>query len=77
MTLVFNEEGLGDVRGPCLLQSFVNHDAALFKVFVVGDAHFVVRRPSLKNFPRGQSGEGGQVAGGGSKRTCLCPPPRS
>ncbi|KYO48949.1 hypothetical protein Y1Q_0023944 [Alligator mississippiensis] len=58
MTLVFNEEGLGDVRGPCLLQSFVNHDAALFKVFVVGDAHFVVRRPSLKNFPRGQSARG-------------------
>ncbi|XP_067412825.1 inositol-tetrakisphosphate 1-kinase-like [Emydura macquarii macquarii] len=55
MVLIFNEEGLGEVNASCLLQSFVNHDAVLFKVFVVGSSHFVVRRPSLKNFPRGQS----------------------
>uniref|UniRef100_A0A674IIE2 inositol-1,3,4-trisphosphate 5/6-kinase n=1 Tax=Terrapene triunguis TaxID=2587831 RepID=A0A674IIE2_9SAUR len=55
MALIFNEEGLGEVSAPCLLQSFVNHDAVLFKVFVVGSSHFVVRRPSLKNFPRGES----------------------
>ncbi|XP_074872628.1 inositol-tetrakisphosphate 1-kinase-like [Carettochelys insculpta] len=55
MVLIFNEEGLEAVSPPCLLQSFVNHDAVLFKVFVVGSTHFVVRRPSLKNFPWGQS----------------------
>ncbi|XP_030400199.1 inositol-tetrakisphosphate 1-kinase-like [Gopherus evgoodei] len=55
MALIFNEEGLEEVSAPCLLQSFINHDAVLFKVFVVGSSHFVVRRPSLKNFPRGES----------------------
>ncbi|KAJ8369078.1 hypothetical protein SKAU_G00091060 [Synaphobranchus kaupii] len=38
---------------PCVLQSFVNHGAVLHKVFVVGEAHFTVERPSLKNFPLG------------------------
>ncbi|XP_040902548.1 inositol-tetrakisphosphate 1-kinase-like isoform X2 [Toxotes jaculatrix] len=34
-------------------ESFVNHGAVLHKVFVVGDKHFCVERPSLKNFPSG------------------------
>ncbi|XP_026228312.1 inositol-tetrakisphosphate 1-kinase-like isoform X2 [Anabas testudineus] len=34
-------------------ESFVNHGAVLHKVFVVGDRHFCVERPSLKNFPSG------------------------
>lgn len=55
MALIFNEAGLEEVSAPCLLQSFVSHDATLFKVFVVGSSHFVVRRPSLRNFPPGQS----------------------
>uniref|UniRef100_A0A8C2XCM9 Inositol-tetrakisphosphate 1-kinase n=1 Tax=Cyclopterus lumpus TaxID=8103 RepID=A0A8C2XCM9_CYCLU len=45
--------GLEDIRPPCVLQSFVNHGAVLHKVFVVGDRHFCVERPSLKNFPSG------------------------
>ncbi|XP_070684729.1 inositol-tetrakisphosphate 1-kinase-like [Pempheris klunzingeri] len=53
MCLIFGAGGLADVRPPCVLQSFVNHGAVLHKVFVVGDRHFCVERPSLKNFPSG------------------------
>ncbi|XP_012693786.1 inositol-tetrakisphosphate 1-kinase-like isoform X1 [Clupea harengus] len=53
MSLIFSEVRLCDVRSPCILQSFVNHGAVLHKVFVVGDDHFTVERPSLKNFPPG------------------------
>ncbi|CAI5694499.1 unnamed protein product [Oreochromis niloticus] len=34
-------------------ESFVNHGAVLYKVFVVGDKHCCVERPSIKNFPSG------------------------
>lgn len=53
MSLIFSAESLADIRPPCVLQSFVNHGAVLHKVFVVGDRHFCVERPSLKNFPSG------------------------
>ncbi|XP_054455563.1 inositol-tetrakisphosphate 1-kinase-like [Anoplopoma fimbria] len=53
MSLIFSAGGLADVSPPCVLQSFVNHGAVLHKVFVVGDRHFCVERPSLKNFPSG------------------------
>ncbi|KAG9327955.1 hypothetical protein JZ751_017198, partial [Albula glossodonta] len=53
MSLIFSAKGLGDAGPPCVLQSFVNHGAVLHKVFVVGEAHFTVERPSLKNFPLG------------------------
>ncbi|KAF7650090.1 hypothetical protein LDENG_00131660, partial [Lucifuga dentata] len=53
MSLIFSAGSLADVRPPCVLQSFVNHGAVLHKVFVVGDRHFCVERPSLKNFPSG------------------------
>ncbi|XP_051813793.1 inositol-tetrakisphosphate 1-kinase-like [Acanthochromis polyacanthus] len=53
MSLIFSAGSLADVRPPCVLQSFVNHGAVLHKVFVVGDRHYCVERPSLKNFPSG------------------------
>ncbi|KAK5868287.1 hypothetical protein PBY51_009315 [Eleginops maclovinus] len=53
MCLIFSGGGLADVRAPCVLQSFVNHGAVLHKVFVVGERHFCVERPSLKNFHPG------------------------
>ncbi|XP_075692396.1 inositol-tetrakisphosphate 1-kinase [Rhinoderma darwinii] len=55
MSLIFNEQGLKDVTPPCLLQSFINHSAALYKVFVVGSQYFVVKRPSIHNFPLGET----------------------
>ncbi|XP_078287076.1 inositol-tetrakisphosphate 1-kinase-like [Rhinoraja longicauda] len=55
MALIFGEDGLGDISLPCVIQSFINHNAVLYKVFVVGQSHFVVKRPSLKNFAIGKS----------------------
>ncbi|KAG5846897.1 hypothetical protein ANANG_G00119850 [Anguilla anguilla] len=53
MALIFSEEDLKDVKPPCVIQSFINHNAVLYKVFVVGESYTVVERPSLKNFPSG------------------------
>ncbi|XP_073497783.1 inositol-tetrakisphosphate 1-kinase-like [Phyllobates terribilis] len=55
MSLIFNEKGLKDVTPPCLLQSFINHSATLYKIFVVGSQHFIVKRPSIRNFPIGEA----------------------
>ncbi|XP_051934998.1 inositol-tetrakisphosphate 1-kinase-like isoform X4 [Hippocampus zosterae] len=54
MSLIFSEGCLSEIQPPCVLQNFVNHGAVLHKVFVVGERHFCVERPSLKNFPTGQ-----------------------
>ncbi|XP_060071949.1 inositol-tetrakisphosphate 1-kinase-like isoform X2 [Ylistrum balloti] len=50
MCIIFNEEGLKDVQPPCVAQTFINHNAILYKVFVIGDKQYVTERPSLKNF---------------------------
>lgn len=50
MSLIFNEKSLGDIKTPCVAQSFIQHNAVLFKIFIAGDKHFYVERPSLKNF---------------------------
>uniref|UniRef100_A0A1B6HI43 Inositol-tetrakisphosphate 1-kinase n=1 Tax=Homalodisca liturata TaxID=320908 RepID=A0A1B6HI43_9HEMI len=50
MMIIFNESGLADCKPPCVAQTFVNHNAVLFKIYVVGDKYRVVERPSLKNF---------------------------
>ncbi|XP_015587062.1 inositol-tetrakisphosphate 1-kinase isoform X2 [Cephus cinctus] len=50
MMVIFNEKGLKDCQLPCVAQNFVNHNAILYKVFIVGEKFHVVERPSLKNF---------------------------
>ncbi|XP_077179652.1 inositol-tetrakisphosphate 1-kinase isoform X1 [Paroedura picta] len=55
MAIIFNQEGLKAVQPPCVIQSFINHNAVLYKVFVVGESYSVVKRPSLKNFSAGVS----------------------
>lgn len=50
MSVIFSEKHLSDCKPPCVAQSFVNHNAVLYKIFIVGDYHSVVERPSLKNF---------------------------
>nr|XP_054759050.1 inositol-tetrakisphosphate 1-kinase-like [Lytechinus pictus] len=55
MSLIFNEAGLKDIRPPCVAQTFINHNALLHKVFIIGDQYFVVKRPSVKNFTIGGS----------------------
>ncbi|XP_028830765.1 inositol-tetrakisphosphate 1-kinase [Denticeps clupeoides] len=53
MSIIFSDEDLKNIRPPCVIQSFINHNAVLYKVFVVGESYTVVERPSLKNFPAG------------------------
>lgn len=50
MTVIFSEAGVADCKPPCVAQTFVNHNAVLYKIYVVGDDYTVVERPSLKNF---------------------------
>ncbi|XP_037969850.2 inositol-tetrakisphosphate 1-kinase [Plutella xylostella] len=50
MIAIFNERGLRVCKPPCVVQSFVNHNAVLHKVFVVGNRYHICKRPSLKNF---------------------------
>ncbi|MPC25205.1 Inositol-tetrakisphosphate 1-kinase [Portunus trituberculatus] len=54
MAVVFNEMGLSEFRLPCVAQSFINHGAVLYKLFVLGPVWFVIVRPSLKNFYAGE-----------------------
>lgn len=53
MSLIFNEAGLKDINPPCVAQTFINHNARLFKLFVIKDKYYVIERPSLKNFSAG------------------------
>ncbi|ODN04329.1 Inositol-tetrakisphosphate 1-kinase [Orchesella cincta] len=50
MTLIFNESGLKDAIYPCVVQTFVNHNAVLYKLFALGRKYTTVLRPSIKNF---------------------------
>lgn len=56
MDVVFNEAGIAECTLPCIAQSFINHGAVLYKLFVLGPVWFVVVRPSLKNFYAGVDG---------------------
>lgn len=53
MSIVFSEDGLKDAAVPCIAQTFVNHNAQLFKIYVLGKEQFVVKRPSIKNIYAG------------------------
>ncbi|XP_043472979.1 inositol-tetrakisphosphate 1-kinase-like isoform X1 [Leptopilina heterotoma] len=50
MMIVFNEDGLKDCQTPYVAQNFINHNAILYKLFIVDGRFHVVERPSLKNF---------------------------
>jgi len=54
MGLVFNEKGLHDFPPPFVAQEFFNHNGAVFKIFVIGDYIYSVKRKSIPNV-----GEGG------------------
>lgn len=53
MSIIFSEEGLKDADVPCLAQMFINHNAKLYKIFVVGQQYYIVERPSIKNLNAG------------------------
>lgn len=50
MSIIFSENHLTDCKAPCVAQTFINHNAVLYKIFIVGERKFLVERPSLKNF---------------------------
>ncbi|XP_044756117.1 inositol-tetrakisphosphate 1-kinase-like [Coccinella septempunctata] len=50
MTIIFNEKQLNQIKIPCVAQSFINHNAVLYKLFIVGSKYHCVERPSIKNF---------------------------
>lgn len=56
MAVVFNENRISECTLPCVAQSFINHGAVLYKLFVLGPMWFVIVRPSLKNFYAGVDG---------------------
>ncbi|CAN6542194.1 unnamed protein product [Malus baccata var. baccata] len=47
MALVFNHDGLDNLKPPIVLQEFVNHGGVIFKVYVVGGYVKCVKRESL------------------------------
>ncbi|GJN21029.1 hypothetical protein PR202_gb08474 [Eleusine coracana subsp. coracana] len=51
LCLVYRAEGLRGIHTPVVLQEFVNHGGALFKVYVVGGSATCVRRSSLPDVP--------------------------
>ncbi|XP_014667166.1 PREDICTED: inositol-tetrakisphosphate 1-kinase-like [Priapulus caudatus] len=53
MSIIFNEAGVQGVTPPCVAQTFVNHNALLYKIFVIGDQHFTIERPSIRNLYSG------------------------
>nr|XP_039259100.1 inositol-tetrakisphosphate 1-kinase-like isoform X1 [Styela clava] len=52
MSIIFNKEGLKDVDPPCVAQTFINHGALLYKIYVIADKYHVVQRPSLRDFSK-------------------------
>jgi inositol-1,3,4-trisphosphate 5/6-kinase/inositol-tetrakisphosphate 1-kinase len=53
MGVVLQQSGLCRIQEtPCLLQEYVNHNAVLHKVYVLGNHVSVFARPSLPNLPR-------------------------
>lgn len=47
-----DEEGLGLIKYPCVLQQYYNHGAKFYKVYVIGDEVMVHPRSSLPDLPR-------------------------
>ncbi|XP_054153055.1 inositol-tetrakisphosphate 1-kinase-like [Oppia nitens] len=55
MSIIFGKSGLKTISPHCVAQSFINHNARLFKLFLIKDKYYVIERPSLKNFKRGDT----------------------
>jgi len=49
MGIIFKESDLHGFATPFIVQEFINHNATIFKVFVIGEFVSTVRRKSLRN----------------------------
>jgi inositol-1,3,4-trisphosphate 5/6-kinase/inositol-tetrakisphosphate 1-kinase len=51
MAVVLSKEHLSEWETyPCVAQEYINHDARMWKVFVIGNHYYQTQRPSTKNF---------------------------
>ncbi|XP_033331613.2 inositol-tetrakisphosphate 1-kinase [Megalopta genalis] len=50
MMVIFNEEELNNCQPPCVAQEFINHNAIVYKIYIVREHYYVDERPSFKNF---------------------------
>jgi inositol-1,3,4-trisphosphate 5/6-kinase/inositol-tetrakisphosphate 1-kinase len=53
MAVAFNGSEIDTFEFPCVAMSFINHDAVLYKIFVIGSESDVVLRPSIRNLSPG------------------------
>ncbi|KAK4886342.1 hypothetical protein RN001_002613 [Aquatica leii] len=53
MFIIFNKNNLHLCKPPCVVQTFINHNATLYKMNIVGEQYHYSDRPSLKNFYAG------------------------
>jgi len=49
LTVILNEEGVADIRYPCIVQEYIDHGGTLMKVYVLGNSISVHARRSLPN----------------------------
>jgi len=50
MCIVWDESGLKQLKRPTLVQQLINHNSTIFKVFIIGEFYYIVKRPSIRNF---------------------------
>jgi hypothetical protein len=51
MTIVLQDKAIHQIPPKSLIQEYVNHNATLYKVYVLGESIHVYQRPSLPNLP--------------------------
>jgi len=82
LAMIVRPEGLYQAKLPFIVQPFINHDAQILKVYVLGDTITQLRRPSLPNTTKGPVSEGpafvpfGRIsnAGGDKEKDCKVLP---
>jgi inositol-1,3,4-trisphosphate 5/6-kinase/inositol-tetrakisphosphate 1-kinase len=51
MVIVWSVDDIASFQRPYILQEYINHNATVFKLYVIGSEFHVVRRPSFPNLP--------------------------
>ena len=53
MSIIFDENGLVDLKTPCFLQQFCNHNGYMLKIYTVGEKYYICKRPSIRDLTAG------------------------
>ena len=53
MSIIFDENGLVDLKTPCFLQQFYNHSGYMLKIYTVGEKYYICKRPSIRDLTAG------------------------